>query len=191
MCFYTKRAKKKDVKGFFELACTAMYTMCACGEQAGFVFMPSPSCTRLSCWAQMFHTNTNLLSFCSVVVLLGLRSLHSLQVCRVCKFVLLWVSFCFVLLFHRTCRMILREAKTETKSQEKQRRKRYTGLHMVRWMQEQATKIQCVKNTIINQINFQIRLQMFFCFERIWIQGFGVKVKVIGWWHWSGMLLTK
>lgn len=39
MCFYTKRAKN-NVKGFIELACTAMYTMCACGEQAGFVLMP-------------------------------------------------------------------------------------------------------------------------------------------------------
>lgn len=43
-----------------ELACTAMYTMFACGEQAGFVFLPSPSCTRLSCWAQMFHSITDL-----------------------------------------------------------------------------------------------------------------------------------
>lgn len=32
-----------------ELACTEMYTMFACGEQAGFVFLPSPSYARLSC----------------------------------------------------------------------------------------------------------------------------------------------
>lgn len=73
-----------------------MYTMLACGEQAGFVFTPSPSWTRR---AQMFHTDTHLaFPLCSAtVVLLGPRSLHSLSFpkCAVCKFVLLWVSFLF------------------------------------------------------------------------------------------------
>ena len=61
-----------------------MYTMLACGEQTGFVFTPSPSCTRR---AEVFHTDTHLaFSLCSAaVVLLGPRSLHSLspQVCCV------------------------------------------------------------------------------------------------------------
>lgn len=73
-----------------------MYTMLACGEQAGFVFTPSPSWTRR---AQMFHTDTHLaFPLCSAtVVLLGPRSLHSLSFpkCAVCKFVLLWVSLLF------------------------------------------------------------------------------------------------
>lgn len=42
---------------------------------------------RLSCWAQMFHPDTHLLSFVGLfvflVVLLGPRSLHSPRVCRV------------------------------------------------------------------------------------------------------------
>lgn len=46
--FILKGQKKIMFKIFIDLACTAMYTMFACGEQAGFVFTPS-SCSRRSC----------------------------------------------------------------------------------------------------------------------------------------------
>lgn len=47
------------------------------------------------------------------------RGLCILSKCAVCTFVLLRVSFCFVLLIHRTCWVILRDTNTGTKSKKK------------------------------------------------------------------------
>ena len=112
--------KKVCFRIFIDLACTAMYTMFLWGEDAGFGFMPPLSCTRPSCWAQMLHTNTNLLPFCSVVVVVsGPRSLHSLHVCCV-YIVLLWVNcLVFVLLLHR---MVLRSERSKENKKRSQRR---------------------------------------------------------------------
>lgn len=90
-----------------ELACTEMYTMFACGEQAGFVFLPSPSYAHLLLSSDVPVTHRPafhlvllplLLSFCLA------RGLCILSKCAVCKSVQLRVSFCFVLvlLLHRT-----------------------------------------------------------------------------------------
>lgn len=65
MCFYIKRVKKK-IK-FIGLACTAMYTVFACGEQASFVFMPSPSCTLLLS-SDVAHKHKPAFLFCFVLV---------------------------------------------------------------------------------------------------------------------------
>lgn len=93
VCFYTKRAKRKQ-RMFIELACTATYTVFACGEQAGFVFMPS----RLSCRVRCSTQTQNLLFFFLFIPLSSACRpevfAFSLSKCAVCKFVLLFCSFC-------------------------------------------------------------------------------------------------
>lgn len=82
------------------------------------------------------------------LVFWGLRSLHSLLQCAVCTFVLLWVRFCFVLLLHRTCWTIVREANTETKRKKKKKTEKEIIHRVEMWSHDQINTESSNKNPL-------------------------------------------
>lgn len=89
------------------------------------------------------------------------------------KFVLLWVSFCFVHLLHRTCRTILRDAKTWARSSKKtkttamERTHRNTQVAFIIFIQKQQQKsteepkLSIIWTIVGSQAKYSIMLRSF------------------------------
>lgn len=141
--------------------------------------MPSPCCTRLSCWAQMFHTNTNLLFFCFVLLLLfcWARGLCILSKCAVCVKLCATTSellFCF-----SAPQSVLNDSQRSKHRKPKVKRRKWcTGLNNGT---ETGNK-NPLMNNIINQTLFTLTYEC--AMHTFWSQS---NLKVIWWCHWSGV----
>lgn len=139
-----------------------MYTMSACGEQPGFVFIPSASCTCLSRWAQMFHTQTQT----SLLFCLGCWCSVGPKVFAFSPSVLC-VNLCYYmseLLFLFICSTERLEGFSETQTQKpkvksgkrkkkKQRRKWYAALQ--RSCNQWISTGTCNKNPLTEKPNYK------------------------------------